>query len=105
MAAFFIAEAGGKIEILKLVKLIYLGDRQHLQHYDNQSFLIGIISMPHGPVNSLTLNFINAVDPQAPQQDKWDAVAGRRVGYHLVGKKQIKTEELDRLSRAEAENS
>ena len=31
VAAFFAIEAGGKINILKLTKLMYLADRDHLE--------------------------------------------------------------------------
>lgn len=57
--AYFALRAGGRIDVLKAVKLVYLADRASIQRFgapilDEQRF-----SMPHGPVNSSTYAYLN----------------------------------------------
>ena len=58
-AAFFIFKAGGSLEILKLMKLMYLAERESLKQYGESITGDAFVSMPHGPVLSMTLDCIN----------------------------------------------
>ncbi len=58
MAAVFADKQGGMINILKLVKLLYLADRESLQKHGNPISFDRLVSMDHGPVLSRTLNLI-----------------------------------------------
>lgn len=59
VAAFFAIKAHGAISKLRLVKLIYLADRAFVDRYDEPMLYDRLVSMPHGPVNSITLNLLN----------------------------------------------
>ncbi len=59
VAAFFTIKANGKISKLRLVKLIYLADREFAARYDEPMLYDHLVSMPLGPVNSITLNMLN----------------------------------------------
>jgi hypothetical protein len=58
-AAEFIRLAGGKINILKLTKLMYLLDREALERIGVPVVGGRYVSMEHGPVTSEVLNSIN----------------------------------------------
>lgn len=98
VAAFFANSEGGQINVLKLVKLIYLADREALKTFDAPILLDKFVSMEHGPVNSLTLNQINGT----AESDGWNEFISDREG-HFVGlsKKKVSPADLDELSPAE----
>lgn len=58
-AAFLLHKAGGRLPLLKLMKLLYLSERESLQKYGDTITGDTFVSMPNGPVLSMTLNFIN----------------------------------------------
>lgn len=62
VAARLLTKEGGAIDILKLVKLVYLVDRESLIQFGRPVTFDRFYSMPHGPVVSSTLDCINATD-------------------------------------------
>ena len=52
VGAYFAKASGGKINVLKLVKLIYLADRHSMELYDAPILNDVFVSMNKGPVNS-----------------------------------------------------
>lgn len=98
MAAFFAMKEGGQIHVLKLTKLIYLSDRAFMQRYDVPITGDKLVSMDHGPVNSLTLNYINGT---ADSED-WDAFMSDRAQHMVaVSRANLTEDDLDELSDAE----
>lgn len=81
MAAFFLQRNGGSLSIVKLMKLLYLADRQSLNRYDMSISGDYMVSMPHGPVLSRTLELMNG----STQSDKfgWDCWVSDRAGHML----------------------
>ena len=62
VAAFFLAKAPGhRMPHLKLMKLLYLADRESMRETGYPMSWDRLVSMPHGPVLSTTLNLINSV--------------------------------------------
>ncbi|SLN63898.1 hypothetical protein ROA7450_03357 [Roseovarius albus] len=57
--AFFAMQEGGIINVLKVVKLVYLADRESLRLRGHPIQDEVRVSMPHGPVNSTTLDYLN----------------------------------------------
>lgn len=57
-AAFFLFKAGGKLPVLKLMKLLYLAERESYRQYGEPISGDNLVSMPHGPVLSQTLNLM-----------------------------------------------
>lgn len=100
VVAFFAQKEGGQINVLKLAKLIYLSDRESLERYDSPILYDELVSMPHGPVNSMTLNYINGYIEDA----EWNALIADKA-EHCIGlvNKKISVDELDELSEAEVE--
>ncbi len=58
-AAFFLHKAGGRLPLLKLMKLLYLAERLSLGRYGDTITGDSFVSMPHGPVLSMTLDHMN----------------------------------------------
>ena len=56
---FFAAREGGKISKLKLIKLIYLTEREFISNFGHPSLMDEYFSLPHGPIFSSTLNIID----------------------------------------------
>jgi uncharacterized phage-associated protein len=59
MAAYFAEKEGGKIEKLKLIKLIYLAERESMKRRARPMIYDQMYSLPHGPICSNALNGIN----------------------------------------------
>ncbi|MGB0412416.1 MAG: Panacea domain-containing protein [Pikeienuella sp.] len=57
--AFFAMQEGATINILKVVKLVYLADRESLKRRGHPIQDEVRVSMPYGPVNSTTLDYLN----------------------------------------------
>jgi len=59
VAAYFIHCENGPIKILKLMKLMYLAERESLQRYGVPMMGDRLVSMQHGPVMSITYDHMN----------------------------------------------
>ena len=99
IAAEFSRREGGSINVLKLVKLIYLSDRLSMEWYGVPITFDRLVSMDHGPVPSRTLNLINGHD-----SDAWDKWMTSRANHKVsVRKRHFGREDLDELSEADME--
>ncbi|WP_303982137.1 Panacea domain-containing protein [Dongia mobilis] len=98
-AAFFAKMQGGAINILKLIKLLYLSDRESLQRYDMPILWDKFVAMPQGPVDSLTLNYVNGF---VRDSDGWAEYVTDRKN-HKIGlvRHDLVEDDLDELSDAE----
>lgn len=99
-AAYFVAKKSGSISILKLVKLIYLADRESMRRYGFPISYDNMVSLPHGPVPSRTLCMINGEGRAAHQQvwNRWISPRGGNIVKLNISK--FKQTDLDYLSRA-----
>lgn len=97
VGAFFALKEGGKINILKVAKLLYLAERESMAQYDEPMFYDKLVSMPQGPVTSITLNLINGEvsDPS------WGDLLSRDDNHTVHVASECKFENLDRLSRSD----
>ena len=98
ITAYFALKQGGAINVLKLTKLIYLADRHFMAKYDAPLLDDELVSMDHGPVNSMTYGCING--NQADRSD-WNEFVADRAGYSVGVAPGITVERLDELSRAD----
>jgi len=103
VAAFFLHRAKGQLEILKLMKLMYLAERASYQKFGEPLIGDKLVSMDNGPALSITLNHMNRFVPS--EQDGWEAWVSDRNNYLVALKKEITDpkEELLQLSDAELE--
>jgi uncharacterized phage-associated protein len=97
--AYFALKSGGTINVLKLSKLIYLAEREYMRLYDEPMFYDKLVSMPDGPVASITLNLING----DAEDDTWPQFVGRRSGYDIGAAQGVTLDNLDSLSVADKE--
>ena len=102
VTAFFAAMAGGQINILKATKLIYLADRLSMSRRDHPITNDSYVSMPFGPVNTLTYSYMNGEAPQ--RQELWREFIGPRRHHDLPLSREVSIpDDLDELSRADIE--
>lgn len=103
VAAFFLYRAKGQLEILKLMKLMYLAERASYRKFGEPLIGDKLVSMDNGPVLSITLNHMNRFMPS--EQGGWEEWVSDRNNYFLALKKEIADpkEELLQLSDAELE--
>jgi uncharacterized phage-associated protein len=80
-AAYLLYRAGGRLSVLKLMKLLYLAERRCLERYGEPLTGDKLVSMPHGPVLSMTLEYINGMRLSA--EDGWDSWISARSA-HMV---------------------
>ena len=99
VAAFFAKAEGGSINVLKLVKLIYLADRRFLEKYDCSILNDQLVSLPHGPVNSMTYSYIDGFQDR---RDDWDTFITDREHHNVaLANPDLELDDLDELSKAE----
>ena len=100
IAAFFSNKEGDEIAILKLIKLIYLADRQNMEDCGYPILNDKLVSMPHGPVNSITLNYVNG---EIEDLGEWEKYITPRLAYSVGATDKFTRENLDELSDLELE--
>lgn len=100
MAAYFLSRRGGQMAYLKLLKLLYLADRESMDRFNSTISEDTHVSMPNGPVLSRTLNLITG-QIESPQWRSW---ISPDAGYEVSLSRPVHaTEELDELSQADVE--
>ncbi len=100
VSAFFAQKEGGAINVLKLAKLLYLADREFMGRYDLPILFDNLVSMPHGPVTSMTMNYVNGLSQE--DREAWDEFISDRAGYRVgLVNLNISSDDLDELSDAE----
>lgn len=92
--AYFVRKAGGSIEKLKLIKLIYLADRLSFERRAKPLNFDSYFSLPHGPVASTALDGIDQTlkDPAWERLNLADNRKDVTIAAEVAG---------DRLSRAD----
>jgi uncharacterized phage-associated protein len=102
IAVWFLRQSGGQMPHLKLMKLMYLADREALREYGFPISGDRVVAMPHGPVLSLTLYYLDGNMRSGP--DGWEAWISDRAD-HEVGLCDRKPgdDALDELSPAETD--
>ncbi|MEQ1752244.1 MAG: Panacea domain-containing protein [Prosthecobacter sp.] len=97
VAHFFVSSEGGEMDILKLVKLIYLADRASLQ--SRRTPIVGgaFYSLKHGPVTEEVLDLINDGTPGT--DSPWERLISDRANHRLAVREPLL--EYDALSVSE----
>lgn len=103
MAAYFMdKEEKRQMDVLKLIKLLYLADRESVDRYSEPISFDKMVSMDHGPVLSRTLNLINGFE-SGKDADQWNAWVSDRNSHKVSLKKTVSRDRLDHLSDADIE--
>jgi uncharacterized phage-associated protein len=100
MAAYFLARRGGRMAYIKLMKLLYLADRESMDRYGAPMSHDSHVSMPQGPVLSATLNLITG----QIQSDAWQSWIASEADFEVSLRRDVgNAEVLDELSDADLE--
>jgi uncharacterized phage-associated protein len=95
--AYFAMREGGSINVLKVIKLVYLADRESLRLRGHPIQDEPRFSLPHGPINSTTLDHLNGA--YRDNQPIWQMVLEARNDNNVgVVNKDLTEAELDMLS-------
>jgi uncharacterized phage-associated protein len=81
-AAYFLFRAGEPLSILKLTKLLYLAERGSLEKFGEPMIGDHPVSMPHGPVLSTTLDYMNGM--LRSSEGGWDSWIADRQGHFVA---------------------
>ncbi|WP_269932740.1 Panacea domain-containing protein [Aminobacter sp. HY435] len=95
--AYLALKSGGSINVLKLSKLVYLAEREFMARYDEPMFYDTLVSMPDGPVASITLNLING----NLEDERWSKFVAKRDSFDIKVVAGTKPEGLKHLSKAD----
>lgn len=94
VACLFLEREGGTMNIMKLVKLVYLLDRLALERVGVPVAGGMCFSMRNGPVNSALLDLINAGSLWGEKNDDWERYISDRSGHEVKLRKKPKIQNL-----------
>jgi len=97
VAGHILSRAGGSLNIMKLIKLMYFAEREAIIRWGTPITFDRFYSLPNGPVLSRTLDMINGENAES-ERAYWDDFISPRA-THNVGIK--KTPETGSLSDRE----
>lgn len=101
MAAYLLDKRGGTMSHLKLMKLLYLAEREALARYGAPMAGDHLVAMPQGPVLSQTLNHMDGDVESSP--GGWDEWVSGKANNELSLKRDVSRDDLDELSDADIE--
>lgn len=101
MAAYLLNIHDGEMSLLKLMKLLYLTDRESLNQLGYSMSDDHMVSMPHGPVLSRTLDLMNGCSTLGA--NGWSGLIGARANNKLSLKNEINISVLNELSESDIE--
>ena len=102
-AAFLLFKAGGSLPLIKLVKLLYLAERLSLKRYGEPLTGDRLVSMPNGPVLSMTYAYINGALPSC--EGGWESWIADRAGHEVAlrDESKIRSPEQDLLRLSDSD--
>ena len=97
ICAFFAVKAGGTIDKLKVIKLVYFAERQFLADNHMPMLFDEFYSLPNGPICSSTLNGLDGL----LHPSIWDEFIARHGRDKIIASKKFGRDDLDEISDAE----
>ena len=98
--AYFALQQGHAINVLKVTKLVYLADRESVKRRGHPIQDEARVSMPFGPVNSVTLGWING--SYRDETGEWSNTLKDRSNHRVgVSNPELTIDDLDELSESE----
>lgn len=91
---YVLSKSGGKLNYTKLIKLLYLADRESIAQTDVSITSDTYVSMPQGPVLEGLYELIRGIST-ITWQVKWNA-SFEKDGFYLIALRTIPTGELSR---------
>lgn len=87
---FFANKNGNTIERMRLMKLLWLSDRLHLNKYGRLILKDRYKALPNGPIASTALNISNHGIPNSIQVDKFNVISKKDFDADFFSKSDIK---------------
>jgi uncharacterized phage-associated protein len=100
MAAYLLNKRGGRMAYIKLLKLLYLAEREAMAKWGESISGDRFVSMPHGPVLSQTYDLIKG---HSGSQSFWNEIIQDESNYEVSLKNSVHNDTFDELSIAELE--
>ena len=102
-AAYFLFRAGGPLNVLKLMKLLYLAERRSFEKFSEPMIGDKLVSMPLGPVLSITYNHMNG--ELRSVEGGWDSWVADRAEHDLAlrNPQALRSPEQDLLELSDAD--
>lgn len=94
MAAFFLHKSGGQMSLLKLMKLLYLAERESLSRDGSPMCGDRLVAMQHGPLLSTTYELASGF----AKGEDWSAWIADKENHEVSLKKDVVPESLDEMS-------
>lgn len=99
IAALFVRAAGGRIDKLKLIKLLYLVERRSIELRCRPMFYDQYYSLKDGPICSNALNGING----RSDEDAWGSYIRREGDRNVFLARELGDNDADELSDSDVE--
>ena len=100
MAAFFLGQVpGSRMAHLKLMKLLYISEREAVRSFGRPISGDRLVSMPHGPVLSMTLNLMDGDVESRP--GGWEEWISDKENHEISLREPLEPNSLDELAPAE----
>lgn len=97
-ACHLLSRGGGRMNYMKLIKLMYLADRKALLSHGRPITFDYYVSMKHGPVLSGVLDRINEGDPPS-EESIWHRHIRRSARYAVEAKGECAVQSLSEAER------
>lgn len=101
MAAYLLLKEGGQMKYMKLIKLMYFSDKEHIKKYSHPISYDKPYSMKHGPILSETLNLIKRKQSSKPYGWGSRIAKADLDNYTVSVKEGITLKDLGKLSKAD----
>ena len=98
--AFLLSRSDQTMNYMKLIKLLYLADREALIRWGRPISTDRYVSMKHGPVLSNVLDLIN-FGSLSEKAGSWSSLISNPSGYDVSLEHEISEEDFEELSVAE----
>ncbi|MEE9615036.1 MAG: Panacea domain-containing protein [Thermodesulfobacteriota bacterium] len=100
VAALFLKKSGGKMNYMKLIKLLYLADRKSLEYWERPLTTDSYYSMEHGPILSKVLDWINNGE-RLGEETYWHGFISGPSNYEisLLAEAEMEDDELSRREK------
>jgi uncharacterized phage-associated protein len=100
VAVWLLRQNQGRMPHLKLIKLMYLAEREAMNRYGFPMTGDDFVAMKHGPVPTWTLDYVNGLEESGP--DGWDSWISDKADHEVaLRERAAKSDVLDELSRAD----
>lgn len=101
MAAYLLKRRGGTMSHLKLIKLLYLADREALNSYGASISGDSFYSLDNGPILSRTRNLMAGFVESEP--NGWESWISDKADHEVSIRQDFSAQDLDYLSSADIE--